>query len=70
VGGEVEVIVPDGMDVDVRAQVVGGDIRLFDQRTDGFDVSLDGFRDGGDGVPEMSVTIDLVGGEITVREAA
>ena len=70
VGGEVEVIVPDGMDVDVRAQVVGGDIRLFDQRTDGFDRTLTAFRDAGDGVPDMSITIDLVGGEITVREAA
>ncbi|WP_165357077.1 PspC domain-containing protein [Nocardioides zhouii] len=70
VGGEVEVIVPDGMDVDVRAQVVGGDIRLFDQRADGFDRTLTAFRDAGDGVPDMSITIDLVGGEITVREAA
>jgi hypothetical protein len=70
VGGQIDVIVPDGMDVDVRAQVVGGDIRLFDQRTDGFDRTLDAFRDGGTGVPDMSITIDLVGGEITVREAA
>ncbi len=70
VGGEVEVIVPDGMDVDVRAQVVGGDIRLFDQRADGFDRTLTAFRDAGDGVPDMSITIDLVGGTITVREAA
>jgi phage shock protein PspC (stress-responsive transcriptional regulator) len=70
VGGRVEVVVPDGMDVGVLAQVVGGDIRVFDQRTDGFDRTLDAFRDGGEGVPDMSITIDLVGGEIIVREAA
>jgi predicted membrane protein len=66
----VEVVVPDGMDVDVTAQVVGGDVRLFDRRADGFDVTLESFRDAGDGVPDMSINIDLVGGEIIVREAA
>ena len=63
-------IVPDGMDVDVRTQVVGGDSRVFDQRSDGFDITLDGFLDGGDDVPDMSINIDLVAGEIIVREAA
>ena len=70
VGGRVEVIVPDGMDVDVTTQVVGGDSRVFDQRSDGFDITQNGFLDGGDGVPDMSITIDLVAGEIIVREAA
>ncbi len=70
VGGRIEVIVPDGMDVDVRTQVVGGDSRVFDQRSDGFDVTQNGFLDGGDDVPDLSIHIDLVGGEILVREAA
>ncbi len=70
VGGQIEVIVPDGMDVDVKTQVVGGNSRVFDQRSDGFDVTQNGFLDGGDEVPDMSITIDLVGGEIIVREAA
>jgi phage shock protein PspC (stress-responsive transcriptional regulator) len=70
VGGRVEVIVPDGMDVDVQTQVVGGTSRVFDQTNDGFDITQDGFLDGGDEVPDMSITIDLVGGEIIVREAA
>ena len=70
VGGTVEVVVPDGMDVDVRTQVVGGQSQVFDQRSDGFDITQDGFVDGGDDVPDMSITIDLVGGEIVVREAA
>ena len=70
VGGRVEVIVPDGMDVDVTTQLVGGDSRVFDRHSDGFDVTQDGSLDGGDDVPDMSITIDLVAGEIIVREAA
>ncbi|MCY4725252.1 PspC domain-containing protein [Nocardioides sp. STR2] len=70
VGGTVEVVVPDGMDVDVTTQVVGGQSQVFDQRSDGFDITQDGSLDGGDDVPDMSINIDLVGGEIVVREAA
>lgn len=70
VGGRLEVVVPDGMDVGVRTEVVAGDSRVFDRRGDGFDVSVDAFRDAGPGVPDMSITVDLVVGEIIVREAA
>ncbi|MBC2933699.1 PspC domain-containing protein [Nocardioides sp. zg-1228] len=70
VGGQVDVIVPEGMDVDVRAEVVGGSAVVFGQRSGGFAISQEGFVDGGDGVPDMSITIDLVGGEVVVREAA
>jgi phage shock protein PspC (stress-responsive transcriptional regulator) len=70
VGGRVEVVVPDGVDVDVQTGVVGGNSEVFGQRSDGFDISQDGSLDGGDDVPDMSITIDLVGGEIVVREAA
>jgi hypothetical protein len=70
VGGRVEVVVPDGMDVSVKTQVVGGDSRVFDQRSDGFDITQNGFLDGGDGVPDLTINIDLVAGEIIVREAA
>lgn len=70
VGGRVEVIVPDGMDVDVTTEVVAGDSRVFDQHGDGFDITVDGFRDGGAGAPDMSINIDLVAGEVIVREAA
>lgn len=70
VGGRVEVVVPDGMDVTVRTDLVAGDSRVFDERRDGLDVNLDGFRDGGDEVPDMSITIDLFAGEVIVREAA
>ena len=70
VGGQVEVVVPDGVDVAVRTEVVAGDSRVFDERNDGFDINVDGFRDGGTEVPDMTITIDLVAGEIIVREAA
>jgi len=69
-GGEVEVIVPDGMDVDVRAQLVAGDVRIFDERRDGFDITVAQSLDGGDDVPDLSIDIDMVAGEILVREAA
>ena len=70
VGGRLEVVVPDGVDVTVQTEVVAGDSRVFDQHRDGFDVNLDGFRDGGDGVPDMTINIDLFAGEVIVREAA
>ena len=70
VGGRVEVIVPDGMDVDVQTQLVGGDSRVFDRRSDGFDITQKGSLDGGTDVPDLSIDIDLVAGEILVREAA
>jgi len=70
VGGRIEVIVPDGVDVSVQSEVVAGDLRVFDQRQDGIDVQLDGFRDGGDDVPDMTINIDLFVGEVIVREAA
>jgi hypothetical protein len=70
VGGRVEVIVPRGVDVSVESQVVAGDSRVFDRHQDGFDFTLNHFLDGGDQVPDMSIAIDLVAGEIIVREAA
>jgi len=70
VGGRLEVVVPDGVDVVVRTEVVAGDSRVFEQRRDGFDVNLDGFRDGGAGVPDLTITIDLFAGDVIVREAA
>ena len=64
-------IVPDGMDVDVadpgRRPATA---RSSTSSRDGFDITLDGSLDGGDDVPDMSINIDLVAGEIIVREAA
>lgn len=69
-GGRVEVVVPDGVDVAVSTQTAAGDSRVFGQRSDGLDVTLDGYLDGGDDAPELSITVDLLVGEIIVREAA
>ena len=64
-------IVPDGMDVDVRTQVVGGRRQGLRRAHATASTSLShGFLDGGDDVPDMSINIDLVAGEILVREAA
>ena len=46
-GGRVEVIVPEGMDVDVQAQLVAGDTRVFDKSQNGFDVNVDASRGPG-----------------------
>jgi phage shock protein PspC (stress-responsive transcriptional regulator) len=70
VGGQVEVIVPDGVDVDVRTEAVAGDSRVFERRSDGLDIRVDGSRDAGTDVPSMTITIDLVVGDIVVRDAA
>ncbi len=70
VGGRLEVVVPDDVDVTVRTEVVAGDSRVFNRHRDGFDVNLDGFRDGGAGAPDMTINIDLFAGEVIVREAA
>ena len=53
-----------------QTEVAAGESQVFDQHRDGLDVNLDGFRDGGDGVPDMTINIDLFAGEIIVREAA
>jgi phage shock protein PspC (stress-responsive transcriptional regulator) len=70
VGGTIEVTLPQGMDVDVTTEVIGGNAVVLGERSDGFDITQDGFLDGGVGVPEMTLNIDLVGGEILVREAS
>ena len=67
VAGRVEVIVPDGVDVSVTTNVLGGEVRVFDQRQDGGDVTLSGFVDGGPMAPDLTVDVEAVLGEILVR---
>lgn len=66
--GEIDVIVPDGMDVSVDASVGVGDISIFGQHDDGLDISQNGFVNGGTEVPDMRISIDLGVGQVTVRE--
>ena len=70
VAGQIEVIVPDDVDVSVSTQVVVGQSRLFSTAEGGFDVNHQASRDGGADAPELSLSIDLVAGEILVRDAA
>jgi len=66
--GEIEVIVPDGMDITVDATTGLGDISLFGEHHDGIDLSQEDFLNGGSDVPDMRITIDLGVGQVTVRE--
>ena len=38
------------------------------EHDDGFDITQEGFLDGGDEVPDMRINIDLGVGQVTVRE--
>jgi phage shock protein PspC (stress-responsive transcriptional regulator) len=66
--GRIEVVVPDGVDVAVSADVGVGEATVFDDHTGGLGVSDEGFRDGGADVPDLSIDIDLGVGEVVVRE--
>jgi phage shock protein PspC (stress-responsive transcriptional regulator) len=66
--GEVLVRVPEGLDVDVESDIAwAGEISIDGVRNDGGGgVSLDRTIDGGTGVPELALDIDLTVGHIEV----
>ncbi|MBD8868597.1 PspC domain-containing protein [Nocardioides donggukensis] len=67
--GKVEVIVPDGLDVEVSAEVGGpGSIRLFGDEREGIDVRDSARIDGGVGVPEVTIEAHISVGEIEVTQ--
>ncbi|HXH77043.1 PspC domain-containing protein [Nocardioides sp.] len=66
--GEIEVIVPDGMDVTAAGTTGVGDVSVFERRNDGLDVTVEELLDRGDDVPDMNIFVDLGVGEITIRE--
>ena len=66
--GDLEVVIPDGMDVVVDASTGVGEINLFGQMNDGVDVTQQGSVDGGNDVPDMRIIIDLGVGQVTVHE--
>jgi hypothetical protein len=66
--GRIEVIVPDGVDVQVTTDVGVGEASLFRQRSGGLGTTLEGSLDGGSDVPDVDITIDLGVGEVVVRE--
>jgi predicted membrane protein len=64
--GRVAVIVPEGLDVDVEGQAGLGDAEVFGDRQEGAGVNLDASHDGGVGVPEIMLDIQVGLGEIDV----
>ena len=69
--GEVVVVVPDGLDVDVDAQIgLGGQITAGAAYDDGDSPEVRTQIDGGTDVPDMSIDIDLTAGRIDVRQEA
>ncbi|GAA2136000.1 hypothetical protein GCM10009844_01830 [Nocardioides koreensis] len=67
--GRLEVIVPDGLDADVHADVDGpGNINLFSEETGGIDLAMDRTHDGGARAPELTIVADLSVGQIEVHQ--
>lgn len=65
--GQIEVVVPDDVDVDVTATIHGpGGYQLFDQDGGGIDTETTGRHDGGQDAPELTIDADLSVGEIIV----
>jgi phage shock protein PspC (stress-responsive transcriptional regulator)/FtsH-binding integral membrane protein len=63
--GQIDLIVPDGMDVDVSGQVGGpGAVTLFGQQRGGIATSAQGFHNGGPDAPHLTIDAQLGVGEI------
>ena len=66
--GSIEVIVPDGLNVDIDAETDAGQLKIFDRTTDGAPVSLQ-HVDPPDSEPQLSLEIGQTLGEITVSRS-
>jgi phage shock protein PspC (stress-responsive transcriptional regulator) len=67
--GLIEVIVPDGLDTRVSADVDGpGNIRLFGDETGGIDIAMNRTHDGGADAPSLTIDADLSIGQIEVHQ--
>jgi phage shock protein PspC (stress-responsive transcriptional regulator) len=65
--GSVVVILPEGVDVDVAANVGLGDADIFGDQQDGGGVDMTGSYDGGIGVPDLDLDIEVGLGEVDVH---
>jgi phage shock protein PspC (stress-responsive transcriptional regulator) len=66
--GEIEVIVPDGVDVDVDASVGGpGDVSLFGEHNGGIGTDVTRQYNGGPNAPDIHIDAQMGVGSITVR---
>lgn len=69
--GDIQVIVPDGVDVNVDSNIsLGGDITVDGVQRNGNSPQLREQIDGGDGVPDMTIDIELAAGRINVQQEA
>jgi phage shock protein PspC (stress-responsive transcriptional regulator) len=69
--GEILVIVPDGVDVNVDSNIsLGGDIAVGDNQRNGNSPQLTDQIDGGVDVPDMTIDIELAAGRIDVHQEA
>lgn len=67
--GEIVVIVPDGVDVDVDASIrFGGEVEVDGYVENGNRVDVNRQIDGGDDVPQIDLELDLLVGHIEVRQ--
>lgn len=67
--GEIVVTLPEGVDVDVEADVAAaGEVTILDQSRGGLGVSTQQTVDGGEDAPELTLDLDLVVGSIEVRQ--
>jgi predicted membrane protein len=68
--GRIEVIVPDGIDVDLDASIGGpGDISAFGEHHSGIGNDMSRQYDGGVDAPDISIDAQLGIGEIIVKAA-
>lgn len=68
--GEILVVLPEGVDVAVEADIsFAGEVTVLEERRGGTGVSLRRDVDGGPGAPSMDLEVDLVVGEIRVRQS-
>jgi phage shock protein PspC (stress-responsive transcriptional regulator) len=67
--GEIVVVVPDDLDVDVHAEIrFGGEAEIDGYSQDGNGVEVDRTIDGGADVPQLDLRLDLLVGHIEVRQ--
>jgi hypothetical protein len=65
--GRIEVRLPEGLDVDVQAQVGLGDADVFGETQDGGGIDLTAQHDGGTAVPHLDLDVELGLGEVDVH---
>lgn len=65
--GSIEVKIPEGLDVDVAANIGLGDAEVFGDRQDGGGVDITGSHDGGINAPDIELDIEMGLGEIDVN---